>query len=472
MIICHFGDDSVMPDSPKDKDDKEAVKADSPPKSNARKHKKRAIVSGVVFAAIGVHVIAAFIAGAIMIVNEVINEAEDFKEAPIVIVPQKRPEYKVNIHKLKKQSAPPRPRTIVAHNPNDISLPSIDIPKIDTNITITGRSSGGFGVGVGASGPPSSVTIKGISAKGNKIFIIFSRDSNIMMNSRGGFYNYNELKKELTENVKRLLPTSLFNALAFTSEGNILFNKDHALVATIKNKAALTEWIDKINKTPADVQRHQHRTFPSREDVTKQPYYGKMGFSRGPIRDIAAAMNQQADLIFYIGTAFPATVNSKGKKEMTTQLRRELDQWYRKLKVKGDKAFFAKYQPIHDAYYKRRAETLKQLNEVREKDGLPPMVAHTDINKWAKTLPFPVPMELHIRYRMTTEFEESNVLEYMKELLKINYLDHDLEKPSVNIIIFRGEDEDIPHDMKKATRRIVDFFDGKMKVIKGLKATD
>ena len=84
----------------------------------SRRNKKRAVVSSVVIAAIVLHVIAAAIAATILIVHNALEEAEDFETPPVAAAPQKRPEYQVNIQKLKKQSAPPRPRPIIVHNPN------------------------------------------------------------------------------------------------------------------------------------------------------------------------------------------------------------------------------------------------------------------------------------------------------------------------------------------------------------------
>jgi len=120
----------------------------------SKKLKKRGVVATVVIMTLALHVIAGIIAAAMIIVNDFIEEAEDFEEPPVIAAPQKRPEYQVNIQKLKKQSSPPRPRPIVVHNPNNINLPALDVPKIDSNIAITGRGTGGFGVGVGSSGPP------------------------------------------------------------------------------------------------------------------------------------------------------------------------------------------------------------------------------------------------------------------------------------------------------------------------------
>ena len=94
--------------------------------------KKKGVLFVVFCFTIGLHVIAGVVAGLIVIVNDIIEEAEDFELAPVVVAPQKKPEYQVNLVKLKKQSAPPRPRPIVVHNPNNINLPALDIPKIDT----------------------------------------------------------------------------------------------------------------------------------------------------------------------------------------------------------------------------------------------------------------------------------------------------------------------------------------------------
>jgi len=123
-------------------------------KLRSYKNKKRGVVAVVVAAAIAFHLVAALIAAGVYIVHAIVEEAEDFEQAPIVAAPQKKPEYQVNIQKLKKRSVPPRPRPIVVHNPNNIVLPAFNVPKIDATIAITGRGSGGFGVGVNAGAPP------------------------------------------------------------------------------------------------------------------------------------------------------------------------------------------------------------------------------------------------------------------------------------------------------------------------------
>ena len=124
------------------------------------KLKKRGVVAAVVGITLLIHLIGALVAGAIMIVHDIIEDAEDFEEPPVIAAPQKQPEYQVNIAKLKRQSSPPRPRAIVVHNPNNIALPALVVPKINENIAITGRGSGGFGVGVGGGSAPPRVNIK------------------------------------------------------------------------------------------------------------------------------------------------------------------------------------------------------------------------------------------------------------------------------------------------------------------------
>jgi len=444
-------------------------------KLKTRKNKKRAVVSAVVFAAIGLHALAAFIAGAIFIVHAVIKEADDFEEAPVVAAPQKQPLYQVNIARLKRQSSPPRPRLIVVHNPNNIKMPSIDVPKIDMDIAITGRSSGGFGVGVGGGQrSPSLIQFKGIVATGQRLFFVFDRSTEIMKNSRGGFYNYNILKKELQDIINKLAPSTLFNALTFTPKGNMLFNKKDMQLATSANKKALTKWVDGINKTPKDVKSHNKRVFPSDSDIEKQALYGRVSFTRGPIRDLAAAMNQQANPIFYVSTDFPEIIEVYDYRELTSQEKNEMKNWFRKLRVKNEEEFKAKHYPIHKAYHKKVGEMLKKLNEQREKKGLPPMVAHSDIRAWRKTLPFSEPKEWdkYNKMRHIKEKENANVLAYLKKLLKIHYLDQGLQKPSLNIVLFRGEDEEIPKETRNFAKRVAHYFGGEMKVIKGLKATD
>jgi len=111
--------------------------------------------------------------------------ADDFKEPPVVAAPQKRPEYQVNIQKLKKQSSPPRPRAIVVHNPNNINLPALNIPDVNTNVAITGRGSGGFGIGVGDSiGPPKfDINVEFFGVKGGGDYIAFLVDYSGSMNA-------------------------------------------------------------------------------------------------------------------------------------------------------------------------------------------------------------------------------------------------------------------------------------------------
>ena len=172
-------------------------------KLRSKKNKKRGVVATVVFMTIAFHVIAGIIAAAIAIVHEIIEEAEDFVEPPVVAAPQKRPEYQINIQKLKKQSSPPRPRPIVVHNPNNINLPALDVPNIDTNIAITGRGSGGFGVGVGGgSGPPTfDVKVEFFGVKGGGEYIAFLVDYSGSMSS--GTRNQ-VMRRELTRTIEQL----------------------------------------------------------------------------------------------------------------------------------------------------------------------------------------------------------------------------------------------------------------------------
>jgi len=143
----------------------------------SKKRKKRGVAFSVLVLTISLHLIAAFIAGAIYIAQELVQEEGEFELPPVMAAPQKRPEYQVNIQKLKEKSSPPRPRPIVVHDPNNIELPALHIPQIGTNIAITGRGAGGFGVGIGGGDIPKVVVnVEFFGAKaegaGNFVFIL------------------------------------------------------------------------------------------------------------------------------------------------------------------------------------------------------------------------------------------------------------------------------------------------------------
>lgn len=150
--------------------------------------KKRSILATVLIFALGVHVVALIVAGTIMILVEEVEEPPSFEALPVTIVLPKQELVKTNIKKLTNKSSPPRPQTITVHNPNDIELPMLNIPRINTAIAITGRSSGGFGVGIeGGGGKPSlgiDASFFGTKSSGENIAFVLDLSNSMNQGDR------------------------------------------------------------------------------------------------------------------------------------------------------------------------------------------------------------------------------------------------------------------------------------------------
>lgn len=127
----------------------------------------------ILFISAALHVVGLFIFGIVTIAQAVLREEETFEPPPIVEVPQRQPEYMVNLEQKNQSSSPPRPNPITVDSP-DVTLPALNIDLNVANATSYARGTGGAGTGGGMSSirEMATATVFGIEVSATKLGIV------------------------------------------------------------------------------------------------------------------------------------------------------------------------------------------------------------------------------------------------------------------------------------------------------------
>lgn len=110
--------------------------------------KSRNALASVFIISLALHLVGIVILGMIKLVSEVLREETVFEAPLIAPVPQKQPEYTVNIKQRNLSTPPPRPPAIVVNNPSKLDIPPLDIDVNVDSTSVYSRDAGGFGGGL------------------------------------------------------------------------------------------------------------------------------------------------------------------------------------------------------------------------------------------------------------------------------------------------------------------------------------
>ncbi|MFI3291567.1 MAG: hypothetical protein R3Y46_06765 [Opitutales bacterium] len=268
----------------------------------------------------GLHAIALFILGGI-IISEIVIEPETTFEAPPP--PEKVEKKKTFQHKAKQQQQnskkPIKRIQIPPAKMNNVSTANIALPSADT---------AGAGLG-GALAPKdlgdmnitmSSVSLLGVSGRTEKVVIVIDASSYMMEDKKGALNTYNVIKNDIKKLINSLPATILFNVIAFSTPPPAIhippfyerwvkqvklnaFSTSGMVTATPENRRRLVEWLDPINQTLDDVNKLQSnynmkwQFLPQRPDVERNGYSSKVSMYYVPYQ---VALEQGADTIYFL----------------------------------------------------------------------------------------------------------------------------------------------------------------------------
>lgn len=444
-----------------------------------KKKKLNPMLINVLIISGAVHVLAILILGGITIVKYIIPDDAEFEEPPAIEEVEVPKEVKVEI-----KPPPPAPQKqaskLQMRPMANIAVSSVDVnlPSMDQSFTVSagvgglgrgllGSSRGSMNIGI------SSVNIFGLKSKGEKILFIVDASRRMVYDEKGGLNSYKFIKDEIANMVGNLGAGTLFNVMLLDGVRYNLF-KPQLVSAGTSTTTELMKWFVPVNSSitkvglPYPAKRVEIKT--ELEDFPNI-YAGLRTFFRRTAAITQMALEMNVDSIFQIMAEHPGygkietplSPKQKAELEATQAAERERD---------ND----PKIQAIIEA---RKQEELKMkqliqqklaaLNKQRAAKGIPPKVLHSDLYVQAKDLGLTWKTPQPPRNTFPRNFVEGHEVErYFRALSERLFIDRNLPIPSINIILFLAEDEELPDVNEKEIKAFTRDFKGKMKVIRGL----
>ncbi len=390
-----------------------------------------------------IHVAALLILGSLVVYREFFE-----KKVALEIVPPPermlRPEehqYTVRIQEEQRRSG--RPRLVPRLNASriaDFALPAImaDAPTPDARLVNSLQAFSKAGVGMGLGGGTgsgglglgtSTVRFFGITDRGERIAFLIDISLSMLEDDKGGEPGFEKLKEEISDMIDRLSPGTFFNLVLFGT-GVDLFEQ-RMILASDANKRRAWEFLGPYLRGVAESGDRSGNLLNNYEpSVEGVPAAG--GTTRMDLA-IAAAFEQQADVLMLISDGRPSIIKRlEGK---------ELEEFRERSEEPPD-------EDIEQENAKRIAEFQKEQAEAaarRRARGLPPQVAESrrgpQLVGRGSDGPPPPP-----------RVDDEDIIDHIEGLGKVLYKEKGQPMPRINCIAFvcqRNEEE----FMKRLARR-------------------
>ncbi len=424
-----------------------------------------------------------------VVTRSILEPESEFKAPPSVEKIDNAPkQQKVNVERQQKKSAKLTKRISIS-NPNNINTPEVKI-----NLPATIASGGGISVisdkqiNANMKIAVSTVNLFGLSAKAEKILICLDASPYLMTDERGGLDTYKVIREDIKKLVNQLPSTSLFNLMAFdvTAGTRMSFFQPNLVAATPFNKKLAGRWIDPINSSLKMI-GVRGRQYQLKYDFLNQP----PGYenSNNIYRVYQAALEQGADAIWFLTTSWrsPERVLQPWTDAETLRYQKQMEKYEHDVvrqrrgagwKLEDQLKYDYENQKLRADAIKKGRAWVRNTNRERAAKGIPLYVGTPEdaareqkfMAKYTGKTPPPIKVKRPaMRYRSYGAKGIFNF--YHKKLLKEIYYERNLKPPIVNMIVFKGKDEQIKQNEIKAIRAFcVSNNGGRTRVLRGLSA--
>ncbi|MBC2602822.1 vWA domain-containing protein [Puniceicoccus vermicola] len=404
---------------------------------------------------------------------------------PLEKIERVKLEYKVRMQEKQAKSARPKQRLQVKSVQN-IQMPdvSIQVPTMGStgNIGRFGEDNFGDlgddnGLDVGA----ISVELFDIKAKGEKFLFVIDVERDLMQDSKGGLLTYNVIKEDLTELIMDLPSGVLFNVMLF-DEGKLELWRPSLVAATKSNKESFAEWLKPVNSSPTQIGvRNRNYTPKSWNSQFAKDLLGSRWRTGNEVYLVAMGiLEQKPDAVYLFSDYLPPMADASYRSE------EDIEEAEKNYIDKIEDAGFdsvEEYRAQRDAYapkIRKRVEAFKAKEAAERKaKGIPPRIysrgenwsLHSNIEKKLKEEDDDYVPHITKNWIYST-YSEREVKQFFEQLMRLEYDQNSDERPVLNAIIFKGEDEDWSKEQDDAVDDFVDYFQGDYRVLKGLGAID
>jgi len=443
----------------------------------------------VIMVSVVVHVLALLIAGGITIYHYAMPPEPSF-DAPLPheTIERQRLDMSVRLQQQQQRTQRPTERLQVT-TPAQVTVPDMDIrvPDLNARVAVAGLGGSGRGADIGGAGGLSigavTVDILGVKSQGEKFLFIIDANRELMVDARGGMPTYNVIKEDLIRAVNELPTAALFNAMIY-EQRRILVWSDRLRSASQDNKDAFAEWLRPINTDFERLGVRETNFKPEKlfgrlgEYILREPNY----FPHPFFHTLAAGFELTPDTIFWLSPN-AASWDSVRLVEVTDEdreaARARQAENIRESPFETEEEWRESLTEFNQKVSEAVRRYKQRENETREARGIPPRV-YSNQENWqlvqrmrtqvAEEIGAPNPHQITVHPRQTvTRIPEREAKQWAEQYQRLIFDERRLERPTVNLIIFKGADE--PWDRNTDDRRVREFvreFNGDFRVLRGL----
>ena len=454
------------------------------------KKEKRGLLYQVFIIVAIIQVVLLITMGSVIVTQSIITEEKKFDAPPTIEkVDQARKETRVRVQQQQKKTQK-LTRRISITNPQNTNLPQV-------NITLPPTMSMGAGISAISNIDMTSkfnivtttVDIGGIKSKTEKVLICIDTGKYLMTDERGGLDTYKAIREDIKKLINNLPPTVLFNLMAYSTEYGTSINmfQPSLVAATSANKRMACDFVEPLNASLSRLGpggNNYKLKYPFLPQPPDSNHYSQ--YASNIYRIYQAALEQGADTIYILTTSWtdPERIKKPWNNAQTQRYIRDMARYSENVERQRRQAGWNGQKQIEyeredmiarrDGIKKAR-EWIKAENDRRAKKGQPLYTGNVYKAMYDNKFyvrPKEVPPSIGVK-APEVKFESygrSGILKYYDKLFKEVYRDKQMKPPTLNMIVFRGKNE----NLTPAENRVIKQFTssnngGRSRVLRGLK---
>lgn len=428
--------------------------------------------------------------GSMIISQSIITDEKKFDAPPTIEkVDQAVRETRVRVQQQQKKTKK-LTRRISVSNPQSTNLPKVDITLPAAQMTGAAISSiSNIDMTSKFNIVATTVDLGGIKSKTEKVLICIDTGKYLMTDERGGMDTYKAIREDIKKLITHLPPTVLFNVMAYSTEYGTSINlfQSSLVAATAANKKMACNWVEPLN---ASLNRlgpggnNYKLKYPFLPQPPDSGHYNQ-GVSN-IYRIYQAALEQGADTIYMLTTSWtnPELIKKPWTISQTNNYMRNMARYQEAIEKGRKKQGWTDQKQIEYERQdmiasregvKKAREWIKSENERRAKKGEPLYVGNVMQAMWEnKFKPAVSPQPPHVAVKAPAvkfdAYGRSGILKYYDKLFKEVYRDKQMKPPTLNMIIFRGKNENLSPEQNKIIKQFTASNNGgRSRVLRGLK---
>lgn len=378
--------------------------------------------------------------------------------------------------RLTRPSVDPKPSAAAAQSvdvitalatSSNFNVPDVETPNDALVVSaLPGVAPAGTGMSLtGKAVDSSDVSFFGLSGSGRKIVFIIDATPEMLVDEKGGMSAYNKVKDEVGIMLANLNRGTQFNLLLYEGEELVAFRPE--LVPGLPSNLRLAiEWLDPLNRdyealglngdfgTPLEVTGHEDLPIAA-VDVA---HYTKA---------VQKALEWQASAIFCISAGYRG-MNRSPTPEMLKKMA--------EMPRRNPGTIDPREQEAWQKAVAKTREWLEKENAARREKGLDPKVV-TNFNQLVREVTGATPPQRRggdtgggPAMPAIPPITPEDIERQVDLLVKQQFKSQGIEEPSLHMVLFVGEDEEIQDTDEDHFKTLTRKNRGKLKILRGLAA--